>query len=525
MGLFARNTARPVSSDLVDVYYFACSDMVHINRSANSLHQNKNTSTKEERYPSLSYLGFSLYWSWVYLSFNSVQITGNGPDGSSLIPLLHIVSGFAGVFTFLVVIALRTRIEQNKYQNAFVWVAAICTTLGTLFYSLPLSGNNLSMITAGAILSGLASPLIAIAWGQAYCSLNARQVTTQTAGSFLIAAILYVVISLIPQPISGMLVAFMPMLSIFVLYAFEPMHFAYGARNISASESSSDELSTFFSNAGIRRIVVGLILIMFVCGGLRMYIMGAERGVYSEPLLMALPIAAVAVPLLFYGASLSHEKLNLGLLYRASIPLLAIACVIVAISSTHTAASFVIVSAGSALIDMLTWILLIEIIQSTHFSSLLVLAVGRLAIHLGMATGEICSFGMPTNVTLFIVISIFILTFTAGYAFLDSDTTFSFEPATAHEMEGEFLDISTQTAQEEPVDSLGERIASAAEKYELSPRETEVFTLWATGHGSRAIEEKLSVSPATVKTHLRHIYEKCGVHSRAEILDLLDQNK
>ena len=47
--------------------------------------------------------------------------------------------------------------------------------------------------------------------------------------------------------------------------------------------------------------------------------------------------------------------------------------------------------------------------------------------------------------------------------------------------------------------------------------------LWATGHGSRAIEEKLVVSAGTVKTHLRHIYEKCDVHSRADILDLLDR--
>lgn len=30
------------------------------------------------------------------------------------------------------------------------------------------------------------------------------------------------------------------------------------------------------------------------------------------------------------------------------------------------------------------------------------------------------------------------------------------------------------------------------------------------------------MSSATVKTHLRHIYEKCYTHSRADILDLLE---
>lgn len=32
------------------------------------------------------------------------------------------------------------------------------------------------------------------------------------------------------------------------------------------------------------------------------------------------------------------------------------------------------------------------------------------------------------------------------------------------------------------------------------------------------------MSSATVKTHLRHIYEKCDTHSRADIFDLLESS-
>lgn len=32
------------------------------------------------------------------------------------------------------------------------------------------------------------------------------------------------------------------------------------------------------------------------------------------------------------------------------------------------------------------------------------------------------------------------------------------------------------------------------------------------------------MSSATVKTHLRHIYEKCDTHSRVNILDLLESS-
>ncbi len=70
--------------------------------------------------------------------------------------------------------------------------------------------------------------------------------------------------------------------------------------------------------------------------------------------------------------------------------------------------------------------------------------------------------------------------------------------------------------------SLDARISELARAYLLSARETDVFRLWATGHTLKYIQEKLYLSPSTVKTHVRHIYEKTGKHSRAEIVELLD---
>jgi PAS domain S-box-containing protein len=49
----------------------------------------------------------------------------------------------------------------------------------------------------------------------------------------------------------------------------------------------------------------------------------------------------------------------------------------------------------------------------------------------------------------------------------------------------------------------------------LTPRELEVLQLAAQGFSGRRIAEDLYVSPATVKTHLEHIYSKLGVADRA----------
>jgi DNA-binding NarL/FixJ family response regulator len=51
---------------------------------------------------------------------------------------------------------------------------------------------------------------------------------------------------------------------------------------------------------------------------------------------------------------------------------------------------------------------------------------------------------------------------------------------------------------------------------ELSPREREVLALLADGMRNREIAERLVVSEATVKTHVRHVLEKLRLRNRAE---------
>jgi DNA-binding CsgD family transcriptional regulator len=48
----------------------------------------------------------------------------------------------------------------------------------------------------------------------------------------------------------------------------------------------------------------------------------------------------------------------------------------------------------------------------------------------------------------------------------------------------------------------------------LTPREIEVIALAAAGAGIPELSEELALSPDTVRTHLKHIYAKLGVHNR-----------
>ena len=54
----------------------------------------------------------------------------------------------------------------------------------------------------------------------------------------------------------------------------------------------------------------------------------------------------------------------------------------------------------------------------------------------------------------------------------------------------------------------------------LTAREREVLNLLARGMSNAAIAEELVITNKTVKNHLSRIYEKIGVHSRAEAIAL-----
>ena len=51
---------------------------------------------------------------------------------------------------------------------------------------------------------------------------------------------------------------------------------------------------------------------------------------------------------------------------------------------------------------------------------------------------------------------------------------------------------------------------------DLSPREREVLELMAEGLRNREIAERLFLSEATVKTHVRHLLDKLRLRNRAE---------
>ena len=64
-----------------------------------------------------------------------------------------------------------------------------------------------------------------------------------------------------------------------------------------------------------------------------------------------------------------------------------------------------------------------------------------------------------------------------------------------------------------------------AEEHGLTPRETEVLEQLAQGRDLAFMEEKFVLSRNTVKMHVRNVYAKLGVHSKQEVIGLVDATR
>ena len=84
------------------------------------------------------------------------------------------------------------------------------------------------------------------------------------------------------------------------------------------------------------------------------------------------------------------------------------------------------------------------------------------------------------------------------------------------------LSIDAEPQAADYSDKIAKQCALLRAHFKLSERETEIVEALARGSTAPAMAKTFGVSENTVKTHMKRIYSKLGIHRKGELIDLVN---
>lgn len=242
---------------------------------------------------------------------------------------------------------------------------------------------------------------------------------------------------------------------------------------------------------------------------------GEDGGTPVALFSMIVPVALAVVLFVFW------KKFDADVLTQVAA--ICVICGLMLVNSSNATirdTSNVLMSSGDALFYIVMWTVLVSVGSRNPVGALAAIGwgagVGAFGTLFGAALGMIGNELSRNSADALMVASGSMVALFAGYVLIGL-RKFSFKEAIEGIVPAD-LGAKAKTAE----DLLTTRCAAIAERCRLTPRETEVFGMLARGRNREYIQDKLVVSRSTVKTHVRHVYEKLGIHSHQELIDLVE---
>lgn len=247
--------------------------------------------------------------------------------------------------------------------------------------------------------------------------------------------------------------------------------------------------------------------------GLRSSQLPEGAGVHSS-LSTAIAMGGFFIVVYFFS-----DRFSVSSLFRS--PLLLMICGLLLIPAEGllgTTAAGYLIAMGMSLISLLVGLLFYDLSKRTGISIVALTGITRTTSLFKLWGGDVAnalgSSGVPAdtqNVVLTVAVVMLVL---ASTLMLLS------EKDLASRWGIRLLETENLAADSRRAEAIAERCDAVSASCHLSPREDEIVRLIAGGKTNPQIERELFIAPGTLKAHIQHIYVKCGVHSRKELVEL-----
>lgn len=506
---------------------------------------------------------FTAAWLRSFLAIAMVLLTISFMN-NAVFPLFDTVNAYsrevattANVLAFVAIglVAFLTPARLNA--TVLNVMAFICLIAAALLVPCALTFDNTGLMHLAATVIGLARAWVMMSAALAASTLSRAQLGSCIAAAFLVYYPCDVIALSCPIVVSVTLFLGLPLVSLLLSsHDADPV-----LKAASSAEPPLDlavtQPNTFLSLGN--QIFVCLFLFRVAYGFALRF--GEEAG---TPLISTWAILVVACVIAYM--LLARKSLPIDSTVSWSVLLVIAGFYAVATGNAiNPQLGVTLLSAGSTLFDMVSWMILVAIMARNVYGATAVFAWGHGLMGVGTILGAQIAVGynevlLTDEGSLLALCGVFIVLFAAYALFILRNCSFSKmiaeitpaspgDSAAADVQEaptGEHADASVdelvgkaaanageaedgaaaRAAEKEPPApvplTIEERCAAIAERGKLTKREAEILGMLARGRNRAYIEETLVVSRNTVNSHVKHIYAKLDIHSHQELLDIVE---
>lgn len=472
----------------------------------------------------LRYMGMGIYLAWI-CSVQFGSTTSPSPIPGVTVEPLFLLSNFVNALVLIICALNAHRIMSHPRRAAVPWVAGALMCISTLCMALPSTmladtpaGAQIATVAAlcGAALSGAGLATIILLWSEFYAALPMRQVALYYSSSFVLATVIHFLIVALTPEAALITTAALPLISAGCFVASMNMIKLQQSDTDSTKRNEANAIAEALDNDSAQRwsFPVRPMLLM-AAYSFTMNFCRTTGGIVNDLTMLGVAFAALFV-LIF--ALFFFERFDVRYLFRIALPLMVAGAllqpfleggglVITGIMLNMSHASFVILTMiVLSTICSRYGVLAIWLFGLTRAARVLASVIGSYLGTTAWVTLDVQGVMLATCVVVIVLVafSMFLLNET------DLETTWGITPLkTRHE---------TATYRE----SLAGRCAQIARTHGLTLREEEILALLAQGKSTPRIQQELCISNGTAKSHIRHIYTKLDVHSRDEVIALVN---
>ncbi len=469
-------------------------------------------------------LGFGLYWAWLFLvtvspspAFGAVECFGLPFELAELAMRLAFVCLF---FFFW------KKLETSKGRNMLIAACAIGGPLSTVAVVLV---NGTAFIAPVAFLIAFVDASIFILWLCFFGHMRVGETALYMSLSYCIGGIVCLLVQMAPSQTCTAIAAILPVASA-LMFHLSNKYYSAEAEKPELFETTDLEASLTDDGENYRyllRLAIALGLCAFSFGTTSSSLFyGSAESLLPGPLVESaccIVLAAICGIIMF----VTKQQQDLYLLYKF-VPIVLVAGLMFLGTSNA-----VVTTAGTSLVNL--GYLMFEITALNDFctaaksrnrSLVRTFSSARIAITIGLLAGWVitaCVHGFGFNGSSLAVccaLSILGIVVASTIVFTAKEV-FQARNVATDQVKLEHAEDFAKSAEE----LFQESLAAFAERYKLSPRETEIAEQLLRGRTVSYISEQLFIAPGTVKTHMHKIYSKLEIHNKMELLDAFEEVK